>query len=620
MIYFKDYLSSISNKQAIDLHKKVVETSGLVKIKETKEILMKTFLKLTTGRLSNFQKTLLTAIYASESRGVTTEEINNYSKAFPDEDTLAVLNTLEKKMLIYTRKDRKVSYHGFKDLLESIYKIAIKQTSKYKEPSSVQWKNYSHYMIPHLITIISRLKRKRVRITNDNKIHLKNVKYILFQMTVVEYNVFSALPNEEFQFLVSFLNDTGCFYENDGILVFSDRINDLLLDESLLLSHFFSWWKKNKLINQTNWLSACINSREVWNVAEFSHMIASYEGPISRKIKFGKIYLDYKEKGLDWRSVPRMVKELWMLGGVDLSIENGHLQGLRWNKKIMDMILGFKDVQAEKESEMIFLPNFEILMDHHSNPLLRYQIELISDKMNNDIMSRYRISKDTVLKGLQYVFSFESFLELIDKLRFSEEQIKVIKGWASNFLCAYFEEISVLRLTNVEKWEELKTIPAFNNLVEEEILGFGVIFKKKNKDELHALLKHLGIFPKDGSSSKEMVLKPFNFYSEYSCKTKSLYADPIMFAPDIIDLEVASLNKRNKQKLSSFSEKLDLIKDAVQEKKDLEISFLEKKTRTSVKPLRIINEELMIATNIKTGCREQFEINEMTSLRVILSK
>ena len=265
----------------------------------------------------------------------------------------------------------------------------------------------------------------------------------------------------------------------------------------------------------------------------------------------------------------------------------------------------------------MYLPNFEMFIGQTKTPLFRYYVELIAEKMNNEIMTRYKISKDSVLKGLKSSVSSEIFLNLVDEFDFSEDQIKMIKCWANDFLCATFQEVVVLRLIGPKIWNELKMIDKFNKYVQEEIPNFGVIVQKKDKEALSYLLMQMGIYPREVGCAQQSNVEPFQFYSEYPYRTVSYSQDKVTVLPSLLSLEDKVSNSKSSSKIPAFEQKLTMIENAVTKVKNLEVSFVEQKTRKLVTPLRVINKTSIIVTNLKTGSREELKVGDITSVRVV---
>ena len=348
LIQFKNYLEELTKEQVFALRKKMIKDMGLVKIQEARSDLLKIPVNI-RGKFSDLEKVLLVAIYSSHSRGVTVEEVSNYVKAFPEENVVQSLQKLETKKLIYARENEITSYHGFKECQEKVYKLTTTSITKIKEnlKNKGEWKDISHFLISNLIAMLSCLCKSNVRITSDFKIHRKNVKSVLLNL-YIDDNISSTLLTEKFWFLFSFLNSQGCFVRCDGDLDYSKTVENLLQSDENLLTKIFEWWRENKLLDQTYWFSVC-TAQKVWNVAELSHMLAACEGFISRKIKFGTTYLNFTKTGLKWEQLPRIIKELWFIGAIQLRRKGSVITHVKWEKNVVDAIVGNKKFTKKNE-------------------------------------------------------------------------------------------------------------------------------------------------------------------------------------------------------------------------------------------------------------------------------
>jgi len=261
-------------------------------------------------------------------------------------------------------------------------------------------------------------------------------------------------------------------------------------------------------------------------------------------------------------------------------------------------------------------------------------VELLAERLNDDNLTRYRFTKESVICGLQTGLGYPAFIQLMQWLNFDSSSRQVLEEWASCYQLSSFLDVLILRMNDTQRFNELRAMPQFRELTSEVIPNFGFIIPRKNKDLIRDFLKQFGLYP-GASEIKITDTRPVEVEENYKDSISSVLTygrvdyslDEKAHVGTIHELSLHGQLSSPVHKLSlhgqlssSLEEKTRIIEDAIATEKNVEMSFMENdRKRILVRPLHLVkdNESVkIIATEIQSGHRNQYVLADVTSLRV----
>ena len=622
MLRFKEYLNAISRKNVLQIYKRLSKDKGVVQSSQAVNFIQEWVSENVHKKLKSLTKLeeyVLSYIYGSGKKGAIDDELQDIAKAVPQEELSVVIEKLESYLLIYFRNNGTQSYHGIKDYVSVVFELGKSHLSD--SFTDFSYTSLKPFVVPHIIYIVAHIKRKKIRITQNKELHLKDIDQILARINyskILDTNI----PQESVSFFFDFLNYKQFIKCKNEHIYISESFFEEIKNDEVLIRELYAWWYHKRLLDTPDWLEQFLTGASIWPIHVLNHFFAPYNESLSKFIKFGTLYLDYSG-GLKWEQICLIVRELVFLGGINLSYTQGKFVSAQIDLKVIDCILNPHKIKKVAPKPVVCMPNFEFILEGEVDIYQRYLIELISQRANDDLINRYNISKDSIMKASNSSnVNQAEVLNLIDTMQSNEGTKKQIVAWVNNCFSTFLKEMLVLEVSDKEVYNQIQRFPFFKKNCIKKIVGFGFIFEKKYKEMINRHLDSLNIKPiQELPQIKE---EDFYLHSATSIQTPSYYQHEIYFQEKEGIASVVKSNLLNKEKIisnkiPSLSEKIEVIQKALQQKKNIELSFVEVRDRFKVRPLRLMRSDysVMISINIKTGQRYQCEVNNVTSIRIV---
>lgn len=173
----------------------------------------------------------------------------------------------------------------------------------------------------------------------------------------------------------------------------------------------------------------------------------------------------------------------------------GWIQVSRNDSETMFLWLEFD----ENNTNQIYIqPNYEILVPQFFPYHLRFVIEQFADLDNQDKVNRYKLTKESVLRGLENGGTIEDFFDFISKYSLtpmSDNVESTLRGWAENYGTISFMDVRLLKCESEEIAKSLKDKDKLKEWIIGEIAPTHLIIKREGFEELISLLKEMEFQP-----------------------------------------------------------------------------------------------------------------------------
>ncbi|MFC1585235.1 hypothetical protein ACFL5V_06795 [Fibrobacterota bacterium] len=629
MITLREFLEEAPRKVISRIFRKQYPNSGLVKGSRAIESMHAWAadgdrVRRVFAQLGNTERKIVTLVYLSENRGLSEAE---FYCAFPDlkaEELSRMIHGLAREFLIYFRKNEKFTFHGFKDLMDVVIDFSSFGTT---EPvPEGEWVSYRHFLSSHFIHFLSRVRLGRINITRKGEIHRRDIQALKEQFSFGK-GVSSAVGKREIWMFYHFLIQEDCLLEHDTILRLSQNGIDLTNMNTVNVEHkLFKWWHKNRWCGAAAGLEklarAFCRGIEIERLAD---LIWFYSGPLAGTIGREKTYLDYAE-GLTWEQLPGVIQELWLFGLVAFFIRKGRINRARFHPDYANQfLLKMHEENGEAPSNPVSLPNFETLLPPRTRTSIRYKVEMTAERLNDDNMTHYRFTKASVIGGLQAGLDYQDFIQLIQWLNFDSGNRQILTEWASCYQSSTFMDALILKMEDKQRFHELVAIPQFIELVREIIPDYGFILPRQNREPVREFLHQFGLFP--GELEHKISAGPVTLQEgTEKAFSSSLPCGQVLYAfEDEENLFYGKGGGKGRYVSTSTApsmvEKVRIIEYALITEKEVELSFMGTvPRRVLARPLHLIKDRgpvRIIATEITSGHRNEYDIEKATSLRVI---
>ena len=571
-------------------------------------------------------KHLLALVYVAEERGATESELLTCVEGSPPARVIYLLGKLEQELLIFPRQgDNGRIYHGFEELVGLVLPTAL-PALWHSGAEGANWVSYRHFLTAHLCHFLCQVALGEIKITQNGEMHRKNQQELALRFTLGE-KLSSAIPGEEVQFLLHFTAQTRLVLQEEGRLHLSDEGKALLRGERREASRQVQeWWMKSRVKGMERTLAALgmiipANAQESsGRIATLADLLWIYTG------QHRKQYHDTKAS-FTWESLPKVLQELWLLGFVDFGMSKGRIGWVRLDRKSLLVFSSDEDPHGEESasSRPISLPNMESLVPILSPLAWLARLEMVGRRSNDEFMTRYRFSKESVIQGLQAGLEMGQFKELLRWLGFEGPAAQTLVEWASTYASTLFMDALILKVSDAERFRELQEIPEFLALVGEVIPGFGFVVTRQNKPRIKELLQHFGLVPGE-DFRKTLTLEPVVLdqpgYS-WALPVPETGAPAYRESPTTVRIAPHS-NRDERGQLTPEQEaaqRIGAIESAISEDKKIEFNYHSPAPRRiTLQPILLIKQKSpvkLIGIEVDTGHRNEYMLDQVKSLRIV---
>ncbi len=554
---------------------------------------------------------LLMGIYASEERGMLETEL---ARACEEGAPAAAhyLALLEYELLVARREGEHRSYHGFREAVSLVLPRLLEEFAPAEEaPPQAAWISNASHVVSHFCHFLARVGRGDLKLTQNGELHRKSLMELArgFGSGAM---LSPVTAEEEAGFLFRFAIDSDLLLEEEGLLRLSPSAAEWLEDGGEeVVRRLRGWWQRKRVRGLSRLLGIlAADSGAARGVMNLAPLFSVYEG-------WDKMRARPRSELQTWENLPRLLRELWILGGIEFAMQRGRV---RWARVPLDGDAALDSAAATESARG--LPNFEALVPA-GVPLGRlFQIELLAVRENDERMTRYRFTKDSVVAGLRAGVAVVSLEELAAWLGFEEPARRVLAEWAATYASAVFREVFVLRVRDAVRFSELEAFPRFMDLVVEVIPGYGFVMSRGAREAARELLQAFDLQPGDEAASpgsRRPVSAPEGDPS-WSLPVFSHGETAYRHAAPARKPAVSALAKEEREKAETPVHRLRSLEGAIAAQRSVEFVYASGTARIRVQPLHVLrNREPMklIAVDLASGHRNEYVIDQVAALKVV---
>lgn len=151
------------------------------------------------------------------------------------------------------------------------------------------------------------------------------------------------------------------------------------------------------------------------------------------------------------------------------------------------------------EETFFVQPDFEIIVPPHVGFAVRWELECMADHRQTNQVSRYQISQESFLNGLEQGRSPSeaiSFLQRHAKYGLPENVSAMLQQWGAQYGKVHFEEVMLLRCRDEGTAREIASHPQLSMPITASLGNTDFIVRSDDIHELMTLLEKFGYFPK----------------------------------------------------------------------------------------------------------------------------
>ena len=197
-----------------------------------------------------------------------------------------------------------------------------------------------------------------------------------------------------------------------------------------------------------------------------------------------------------WTSLPKTIREMWLLGLLELDVEKGrhtiarlHTDTRAWLEQ------GAWQQDLNPSPAPRSTANFESILSVDSPPKFLFTAACLAEALNDEAFVRIQFSKAGLLSALRAGLPVSWFHDFMNWLKAPANVQQAMGEWSGIHLGSSLQKATVLRIQDPIRWTELSQFPQFLLHVEESIPNWGFLIKPAHEQQVRELMSHFGLEP-----------------------------------------------------------------------------------------------------------------------------
>lgn len=181
--------------------------------------------------------------------------------------------------------------------------------------------------------------------------------------------------------------------------------------------------------------------------------------------------------------------------------------GYRWSSLGRCFIRGEGAAPVFSDTiQLTIQPDFEIFAPRDIPLNLRWQLEQVADLVSRDVVYRYRMTRESVYRGLKWGVMLKEILDFLARHAprgLPQNVIHNLGTWSEHYGDIAFADVMLLRCRSEQVAREVKVLPELAPLIQGEVSPKDLIIARKHYERVLGLLERNGYMPKPGITTYE---------------------------------------------------------------------------------------------------------------------
>lgn len=432
--------------------------------------------------LEPWQVRTIRFIYQSGSRGLEAHELlASVPQANRNQCSAFLLGAAEQLLIWRCRNSHSFVYYGFADFWPFFPPVV----EPLADAASLRWKDNVGMPEWHLAQVLAHAQSGRLRINASGDLHRRSAQLCEDQFRYGA-QVAAAASSDELLLLLQFFLDKDWLGLRDGLLQPSRIALDFLRRNGFRLRHeVLLWWISRRCAGDSALLRHLLTALTDGVTARGAGELFWPLDPASRP--FGD------DSAMSWESLPRPLRELWLLGLLECGSEDGRITRFRTSALGHEWMGGA--VSPLTGAHHACLPNYEMILSVSNGPWRMFQAACLAKSANDEPVLRFSLTRDVFLEGLRNGPGEGFAEEFLQWCGAPANVMDSLREWLLVHTGARIATCRVLKVTDAAKRDELARFPQFLDHTEETIAGWGFVLKDGHETQVREILRHFGLEP-----------------------------------------------------------------------------------------------------------------------------
>lgn len=486
MIVLNDFFEGMSKQLLRGVHARAFGQKGLLNNTLMQSEVLKHFadkkrVAEMVSKMEPWQQRCLSLVYRSGNRGLSLTELRLTVPVSKSRDLQKFLLSMCREYLLWrTASGNNYVYYGFSDFYP-----CMKLDSEEVSSSLNSFAAYQNLLDWHICQVLSHAMRKELKVNSSGSIHRRSYQICVDSFAAAKQMSDRAAENEV-SLIFNFLVQNKWLELEDSCLVPSEIALDFIRKNGFRLHQdVLSWWLNERFHGDRNHcvslLKELVSPKPVMDAAYLMWVL----DPTSR--------LQEKSSELSWDYLPRVLRELWLLGLVKFNMVKGKVSAVVLDQSGVDWME--KSVASIPEQNISCLPNFELIASTGTSARVLFTLACLAKVETDEVYLRFNLNRETYVQGLKCGLPESEIEHFKTWIKPPENVASTIEEWNAAFYGAKVQTVRLLKIEDQDVLAELAKFPQFVDCTEEYIPGYGFILKPELEHKVFELLENYGFCP-----------------------------------------------------------------------------------------------------------------------------
>lgn len=433
------------------------------------------------SKMEPWQRRCLNLVYHSGSRGLTYNELRLTVPVGKNRELQSFLLNMCREYVIWRSSSASTAvYFGFTDFLgrfnEACEDVACNKSSYISYHNLLDW---------HVCVVLSYAMRKELKINSNGTIHRRSYQ-ICADALVAAKQVSDRAAEHEVSLIFNFLIANAWLELEDSYLVPSESALDYIRKNGFRLHQdILAWWLKERFRSDRAHCARLLSElSQPKNVLDASYLMWVLD-PTARMLE--------KSGSIAWDYLPRPLRELWLLGLVNLQMDHGKVAAVALSQSGLDWVS--KSIASIPDQNISCLPNYELIASTGTSPRVLFTLACLAKVENDEMFLRFTLDKESYVRGLKCALPESEIEHFKTWIKPPENVSSAIEEWNASYYGAKVQTVRLLKIEDAKVLTDLSHFPQFVEHTEEYIPGYGFILKPEKEARVFEILESFGYTP-----------------------------------------------------------------------------------------------------------------------------
>ena len=432
-------------------------------------------------KMEPWQRRCMELIYNSASRGLTYNELRLTVPVSKARDLQSFLLTMSREYLLWrTSSANSTVYYGFSNFVDC-FDLPVEEQSN-APGTGIAYQNLVDW---HVCQVLAYAMQGELKINNSSALHRRSYQ-ICTDSFIAAKRLSEKAAENELTLIFSFLTGNGWLELQDSCLVPSEKAIEFLYKNGFRLHQdLVSWWLKERFRGDRSHCVRLLRKLEKpRSAADAVHLFWVLDPTFRLQEKNGEPA---------WEYLPRVLRELWLLGLVRFTVVGGKIASVVLDQSGKDWLES--SIASVPDQNISCLPNFELIASTGTAPRVLFLLACLAKVENDEMYLRFSLNRESYMRGLKCglaeseIESFKSWIKPPVNVE------STLAEWNASYYGAKVQTVRLLKIESVEVLGELSRFPQFMECADEYIPGYGFVLKPELEGRAFEILTNYGYCP-----------------------------------------------------------------------------------------------------------------------------